>query len=137
MNKYEEIKKETKKLEKVHGPQLDGAVTVKGILNDVDDLIRAVWVCGPEFYGLINHGVKCDKMFFKTSKELNEKLNDIPENDEVWKKIYEETPECFLRNTMRVYNPTDENAETGIAVFPDLSSEGQEQAKQILKFLGK
>ena len=128
----ETLKKEIEKERKKHGGIKDMFATIDGICKDVDEFIDNVLYLG---FSVIKQDVDCEKIFLKTSRELNEKLKDIPENKEVWERIYNEIPACLMHHTFRGENPDDAN-DSFIMVFTDLKSEGgKRQSKSIRKQL--
>lgn len=104
-----------------------GFLTLENVIENVDEFISAVLYLG---YTLIMKGLD-GEIVLKTSKELNEKLKDIPENDAVWEKIYKNIPECILYRTARI-EQVDDNNNTGIMIITDFKSEeGRKQVKTI------
>jgi hypothetical protein len=114
------------------GKVKDKYATVNGVCEDVDDFINNVLLIG---YNLIKKGVDCEKIVLKTSKRLNEKLKDTPENKLVWERIYKEIPTCIMHHTFRMEN-IDDGDDTSIIVFTDFNSKGgKEQSKSIKRQL--
>ena len=135
MDNYKRLKNKIEADAKKHGGIKDTCVTFNEQCDNVDDLIQYILIAGINILKGKKAGIHCNKIMLKTSKELNNKLKDIPENQGTWDKIYKEVPPCFMARTMRIESQEDDNCY--LQVFTDLNSvEGKKMANLICKNLG-
>lgn len=137
--RLKQVFREAEEEAKLHGGVKARALKIKGTIDTVEGVMLALWDAGITALKAFKDGVACDCIVMDTTEELSNKLADIPENEETWKTIYTNIPECFLMRTTRRVPMQDTNNEAGyqLVSYCDFTSEnGRKIANNLIKKLG-
>lgn len=103
-----------------------------GVESSIESFITSVNTMSA-FY--VRKGCFVEGFVFDITKELNDQLMDIPENEGNWAKIYSGVPKFFMERTARVVEKDADGNEVGwqMYVFNDLKcDEANELAKRMI-----
>lgn len=131
----DDLKKQHDKMVAEHGEPKQSFITIPQVCDSVENLVVFIFNGALRLMQVRSIGSNCNMIEINTSKELNEKLKDIPENKDTWDYIYDIIPPCFMRQTIRA--EAVDGGDSKLIVITRLdTSEGMKMAQDFVKKVG-